>query len=146
MTETKSARNQNGFSLLEAMIALFILTISLLALAQLMIVSLDKTQFANYDTKAINLAQAKVEELRNLFGWQISSGQVSSELAPGSHGPETITLQAPSETLQGQRSFQVSWRVTDLASGRKSVAISVAPMTANPRQNETLILTTDFAP
>ncbi len=146
MSETQDSRTSSGFSLLEAIIALFILTISLLALAQLMIVSLDKTQFSNYDTKAINLAQAKVEELRNLFGWQISSGQVAADLTPGTHGPETIMLQAPTGTLQGQMNFQVSWQVTDLASGRKSVAISVAPMTANPRQNETLTLTTDFAP
>jgi Tfp pilus assembly protein PilV len=146
MAKTQDFRSSSGFSLLEAMIALFILTISLLALAQLMIVSLDKTQFSSYDTKAINLAQAKVEELRNLFGWQISSGQVAADLTPGSHGPEEVTIQPPTATLQGQRSFQVSWQVTDLPSGRKSVAISVAPMTTNPRQNETLTLTTDFAP
>ena len=146
MNEPARVEQERGFSLIEAMVALLILTISLLALAQLMFVSLDKSQFANYDTKAIHLAQAKVEELRNLFGWQISSGQDASDLTAGSHGPETIALQAAGETLQGQRNFQVSWQVTNLAGGRKSVAVTVAPVIANPRQNETLTINTDFAP
>ena len=106
--KTEKPTNQAGFTLIEAMIAMFILTVSLLALAQLMLVSLDKTQFANFDTKAVNLAQAKLEELRTAFGWQIESGGDSDLLATGPHGPETITLPARANTLQGIRSFQIS--------------------------------------
>ena len=144
--KTEKPTNQAGFTLIEAMIAMFILTVSLLALAQLMLVSLDKTQFANYDTKAVNLAQAKLEELRTAFGWQIESGGDSDLLATGPHGPETITLPARANTLQGIRSFQISWQVTDLASGRKSVAVTVTPLAANPRQSQAITITTFLAP
>lgn len=125
---------------------MFILTVSLLALAQLMVVSLDKTQFANYDTKAVNLAQSKLEELRTAFGSEIESGASSALLATGAHGPEAITLPAREGTLQGVRNFQVSWQVTDLASGRKSISVTVAPLVANPRQSESITITTFLAP
>ncbi len=143
---TKPRSREAGFTLIEAMIAMFILTISLLALAQLMIVSLDKTQFANYDAKAVNLAQSKLEELRTAFGWEVESGGDSDLLATGPHGPETITLPLPPNTLQGVRSFQVSWEVADLNSGRKSVSVTVTPLAANPRQSESITITTYLAP
>lgn len=135
-----------GFTLIEAMIAMFILTVSLLALAQLMLVSLDKTQFTNYDTKAVNLAQAKLEELRAAFGGQIESGGDSQLLTTGTHGPETVNLPFPEDTLQGVRDFQISWQVTDLPSGRKSVSVTVTPLVANPRQSDAITITTYLAP
>jgi len=146
MQVKKTNSRQDGFSLLEALIAMSLLTISLLALAQLMLVSLDKTEFAKYDTKAINLAQAKLEELRTQFGWEIQTGQSASELAAGSHGPETITFDLPENTIQGIRFFQVSWAVTDLASGQKTVSVSVSPQNGNPLQSETITVSTNLAP
>lgn len=137
---------QKGFTLVEALVALFFLSISLMALAQLMLVSLDKTEFSKYDTKAINLAQAKLEELRTQFGWEIDTGQDSADLTAGSHGPDTVTLDLPDATLQGMRSFRVSWRITDMASGQKAVSVTVVPQTVNPRQTESITVDTIMAP
>lgn len=144
--KNESRKRQAGFTLIEAMIAMFILTVSLLSLAQLMIVSLDKTQFANFDTKAVGLAQSKLEELRNAFGSEVETGNPSDLLASGSHGPETVTLTVPDNTLQGMRDFRVSWEVADLAAARKSVSVTVAPVRTNPRQSDSITITTLFAP
>ncbi|GAB4234032.1 MAG: hypothetical protein Kow00109_06960 [Acidobacteriota bacterium] len=135
-----------GFTLIEAMAALLILTISLLALAQLMLLALHQHEFAKNDAKALNLAQAKLEELRNLYGWEIDSGQAAEALSPGLHGPETVILSVPEGTLQGTLGFQVSWQVTELESGRKEVQVSVSPLNNHPWQTDTVTLSTRFAP
>ena len=149
-TDTSStrrvSRSQKGFTLIESLVALFFLAISMLAMAQLMLVSLDKTEFAKYDTKAINLAQAKLEELRNQFGWEIDTGEDSADLAAGPHGPDLVVLELPGETLQGLRNFQVTWEVTDLPYNQKAISVSVAPQTVNPRQTETITIETVMTP
>lgn len=135
-----------GFSLLEAVIALFILTVSLLSVAQLMILSLDKSEFAKSDTKAIQLAQAKAEELRQLYGRSVATSQSVADLSAGSHGPVTVILDSPEDRIQGQKNFQVSWTIQNLTAGQKAVSVTVAPAIINPRQSETITLTTRFSP
>lgn len=135
-----------GFTLIEALAALLILTISLLALAQLMLVALHQHEFAKSDAKALNLAQAELEELRNLYAWEIDSGQAAEPLTPGLHGPESVVLSAPEGTLQGILGFQVSWQVIELGSGRKELQVSVSPLNTHPWQSDTVTLSTRFAP
>ncbi len=135
-----------GFSLIEALIALFILSIGLLAVAQLMMVSLDRSESAKYDTKAIQIAQAKVEELRHLFGRSVATGESPADLSVGSHGPATVQLESPEDRIQSQRSFQVSWKVQDLGAGQKAVVITVTPAVNIPHQTETITVTTQLTP
>jgi type IV pilus modification protein PilV len=135
-----------GFSLIEALIALFILSVGLLSVAQLMMVSLDRSEAAKYDTKAVQLAQAKVEELRLLFGRSVDSGQTPEDLSAGSHGPITVELENPDDRIQNQRSFQVSWDVQELDAGQKTVVVTVTPVTGNPHQTEIITLTTRLTP
>jgi prepilin-type N-terminal cleavage/methylation domain-containing protein len=142
----KRRESERGFTLIEAMIAMFILTISLLAVAQLMMVALDKTEFAKYETKAVHLAQAKVEELRSLFGRQVETGETADELVAGAHGPEAVQLPTPQGSLQGLLNFQVRWEVADLLGGQKAVSVTVTPLFPNPRQTETLSIATRFSP
>lgn len=147
MKKHKTTTTENGFTLIEAMVAIFILTVGLLSLGQLMLVSLDKSEFAKYDTKAVHLAQAKLEELRTLFGAQVANGGLPlSDLAAGSHGPETVVLRSKSGSLQGTISFQVSWQVVDLSSGRKTISVTVAPVNANQLRNDVLTLATNLTP
>lgn len=135
-----------GFSLIEALIALFILSVGLLSVAQLMMVSLDRSEAAKYDSKAIQLAQAKVEELRLLFGRSVDSGQTPPDLSTGSHGPITVELENPDNRIQNHRRFQVSWNVTDLDAGQKAVVVTVTPVAAGPYHTEIITLTTRLTP
>lgn len=64
----------NGFSLIEVLVSLVILSISLLALAGLMNITTYNNSFGGHLTEASTFAQDKLEELR-VTGWEdINSG------------------------------------------------------------------------
>lgn len=142
----RGTAREEGFTLIEAVIAILILTVSLLGLAQLIMVGLEKHEFAKYDTKAANVAQTKMEELKTLFGWQIDSGLTADDLAAGSHGPIQVTLQPESGSRREPTDFWVRWDVADLSASQKRIAVSVSPPVLNPRFNEVVIVTSVFAP
>ena len=60
----KSLKRAKGFSLIEVLIALFILSISLLALAGLMVTTTRNNSFGSNMTEAATFAQDKFEELK----------------------------------------------------------------------------------
>lgn len=63
-----------GFTLIEVLISLAILSLSLLALAGLMVITTKNNSFGNYLTEAVTLAQDKLEELRAISWNDIVSG------------------------------------------------------------------------
>ena len=67
-------KKTSGFSLLEVLIALVILSISLLALAGLMVTTTGNNSLGGHLTEAATFAQDRLEQLR-LISWQnITSG------------------------------------------------------------------------
>jgi len=68
-------RNSSGFTLLEVVIAICLLSFALLALAQLQIVAVRDNAFANGMTAAATLAQDKLEELMGQPYASILAGQ-----------------------------------------------------------------------
>lgn len=60
----KASMSSKGFSLIEVVIALFILAISLLALAGLMVTTTRNNSFGGHMTEAATFAQDKLEQLR----------------------------------------------------------------------------------
>jgi Tfp pilus assembly protein PilV len=57
---------EEGFTLLEVMTSMFIMTFSLLLLLHLAIVALDGNKWASGTTSSTQLVQAKLEDLRNV--------------------------------------------------------------------------------
>lgn len=57
---------QRGFSLIEVLIAMFLLTVSLLYLAQLMIVSMQWVNISNDETKLNAAINDRLEQLKNM--------------------------------------------------------------------------------
>jgi len=57
-------RRDRGFSLIEVMVAVFVLSIGLLGMAALMATSLRNNQSADYRSQAVNLAYDQLEMLR----------------------------------------------------------------------------------
>jgi len=66
-----------GFSMIEALIAIVILSISLLALAGLMVTTTKNNSFGSNMTEAVTFAQDKLEELRVTPWAQIVTNQDS---------------------------------------------------------------------
>jgi prepilin-type N-terminal cleavage/methylation domain-containing protein len=58
--------NNQGFTMLEIMIALVFLSVGLLGIAGLHHATISGNQTANYVTRAVNLAEDKIEELKRL--------------------------------------------------------------------------------
>ncbi len=57
-------KSSRGFSLIEVLISLVVLSVGLLSVGQLMLTSVTTTAYGNHYTQATALAQAKMEEFR----------------------------------------------------------------------------------
>lgn len=79
----KSLKKSNGFSLIEMLIAIVILSISLLALAGLMVTTTKNNSFGSHMTEAATFAQDKLEELRVTPWANIVSGNDVTQGATG---------------------------------------------------------------
>ena len=64
MKKTSRVRNQHGISILEVMIAMVVLSLSLLLLLNMAMVALDGNDWSNKTTVATQMLQQKLEELR----------------------------------------------------------------------------------
>jgi prepilin-type N-terminal cleavage/methylation domain-containing protein len=73
MSRSLIKRGENkGFTLMEVLIAIVVLSVALLALAGLQIVSIRGNSFGNHMTEALTLAKDKMEERKNAEWDQIA--------------------------------------------------------------------------
>lgn len=86
--------NTSGFTLVEILIAIFILAFALLAVAQMQIMAIRGNAFANKTTTAVILAQDKIEELKGLS----YSSVVDEDPYLDSSGVYTIDLDVDDNT------------------------------------------------
>lgn len=138
-------RSEKGFTLIESIIALAVLAVSLLGLAQLMAVALRQNAFARSNTMAITLAQEKLEELRTKYNTELESGTANGDLTSGTHGPNEISLTAPAGSTTGDYRFEVGWEVT-ITGKQKTIQVTVAPIEQNELTSKTISVTTVFSP
>jgi prepilin-type N-terminal cleavage/methylation domain-containing protein len=64
--KTSKKLSQSGFTLIEVMVSMIILSIGVLGLAPLMAVSVTGNSFSNEATRANVIAQDQIEELKNV--------------------------------------------------------------------------------
>ncbi len=145
----KSAgRRESGFSIVELMVAMTVLAVSLMGLAQLLGVAIQQNSFASYNTVAVELARGKLEHLKASYDSEVASGQASPELTAGNHGPEVMILGASGQ----QRGYALTWQVTHLAGQQRRVTIQVKPQgisspeTQTATTAKTVNMTGQFAP
>ncbi|MEA3297422.1 MAG: prepilin-type N-terminal cleavage/methylation domain-containing protein [candidate division Zixibacteria bacterium] len=98
MKNTK-VTNQNGITLLEVMIAMIILSMSLLLLLNMAMVALDGNDWSQNTTQATQLIQEKLEQLR--------------------------TSAAPTSGSDSSSDFSRSWTVTDVGNHLRQVDVQV---------------------
>ncbi len=145
------SRAPRGFTILEMMIALVVLGVSLIGMAQLLGVALQQNYFARFNTVAAEMARGKLEELKARYDAQLSTGVASSSLVAGQHGPETITIGDTSGGKVGLQVVAVTWSVVDLAGFQKRVTVTVKPQNvlapeAGTMKRKTVTMTGLFAP
>jgi len=73
---TRKIRNQDGLTLLEVLVAIVIMSVSLLLLLNMAMIALDSNDWSNNTTVATQLMQEKLENLRSEPNLQpyVSSG------------------------------------------------------------------------
>ena len=111
----KSPPTQTGFTLLEVMIAIAILSFGILAIASMQTSSIYGNSVANRLTEGTSWAGNKMEEL-------LTIPDTNAGLSSGHHGPETV--------MSGVSRYEVNWEVID----------SVDP--SNPLEDAKLIIVT----
>jgi len=102
--------HKNGFTLIEVLASMIILSIGVLGLAPLIISAIQGNSFGNDMTNATFLAQDKIEELRNVNYDLMTSGQdtvgaIQRQWAVQRNTPSTgvskITVQASWSDVRG---------------------------------------------
>ncbi len=134
----------SGFTLIESMIALAVLAITLLGLGQLVSTAVRQNASTRFETMGVLIAQEKLEALRGEYNRELESETGSSDLTAGSHGPETLVMEAPAGSSMGDSEFEVSWTVI-IAGPQKTVNVTVEPQVSNELTTD-LSLTTIFVP
>ena len=102
---------RNGFSLIEVLIALVLLTVGLLALGGMQIVSIKGNSFSQQMTQATVLTQSKLEELKKLpfADSSLSSGLHDEGILGGSGFSRSYDVESVSATLKAV-TVTVQWR------------------------------------
>jgi len=134
----------SGFTLIESMIALAVLAITLLGLGQLVSTAVRQNASTRFETMGVLIAQEKLEALRGEYNRELESETGSSDLTAGSHGPETLIMEAPAGSRMGDSEFEVSWTVI-IAGPQKTVNVTVEPQVSNQLITD-LSMTTIFVP
>lgn len=134
----------SGFTLIESMIALAVMAITLLGLGQLVSTAVRQNASTRFETMGVLIAQEKLEALRGEYNRELESETGSSDLTAGSHGPETLIMEAPAGSSMGDSEFEVSWTVI-IAGPQKTVNVTVEPQVSNQLITD-LSLTTIFVP
>jgi len=134
----------SGFTLIESMIALAVMAITLLGLGQLVSTAVRQNAATRFETMGVLIVQEKLEALRGAYNRELESETGSSDLTAGSHGPETLIMEAPAGSSMGDSEFEVSWTVT-IAGSQKTVNVTVEPQVSNQLITD-LSMTTVFVP
>ena len=104
-------KNMTGFSLLELIMALGILSIGLLSLFSLSITTMKANKYSQNKTAALQLAQEKMEAIKALSFAELQ-GENESGVITGSVGTlfrrETIVRKQPDSSL-AEVTIRVSW-------------------------------------
>ncbi len=109
----------DGFTLIEMLIALLILSFGLLSAGQLMYVAMSSASLARSKGNASMVAQDKLEFLADIF----RRNRADANLTVGNHGPEQVQILNPNSGTALNR-FQVVWNVSAVPDPRAGKVIT----------------------
>jgi prepilin-type N-terminal cleavage/methylation domain-containing protein len=130
-----------GFTLVEMLIALFILTFGLLAAGQMMAVAMSSSSLARSKGSAAVVAQDRLEALGDLF----RQNAAAADLTVGDHGPIQVQVTNP-VSMRAVNRFNVTWRVSVVPDARgkilnaRLVRVTVTPIGAGTTANSRALM------
>lgn len=113
--------NQQGFSLVELLVAISILSIALLAVAGMQVVALNANSLANGLTVASSLAQAAMEDI---MSWDPNGGAFDASASNVTYDLDPKTA-ATSLTISGAGTFSATYSINTATPGSGVVEIQV---------------------
>jgi prepilin-type N-terminal cleavage/methylation domain-containing protein len=126
----RSCGEGSGFSLVEMMVALFILSFGLLAAGQMMYVAVSSVSLARTKGNISIAAQDRLEYLADMY----ARDPGSADLTDGNHGPVQVQFVDPASHVALNR-FQITWNVSTVTDPRpgkvlkaKKVEVTVRPI------------------
>ncbi|QKQ27713.1 type IV pilus modification PilV family protein [Candidatus Reidiella endopervernicosa] len=134
MNNYRNIHSSRGFTLIEALVALIVLAVGLLSLAQFHTNLVSSGALTKTRTEAINVAQEKLEELRNNIEVTDYTGLVSS-------------TSGTQETVNGTNAiYTVSWTVGNVPNSLQAKVITVsASWTGRDGTTQTISLVSNIA-
>ena len=122
-SKKKMFDNQSGFTLLEVLIAISILTVGLLGVAQMQIMGIRGNYFSGNTTTVLTLAEEKMEDL---LGKSYTDAELTGSGAPGTNHNDVNN--PIDETGQAGGIYTRMWTVIDNTpiADTKTVTVSVS--------------------
>jgi prepilin-type N-terminal cleavage/methylation domain-containing protein len=132
LTPTEST--ERGFTLIEVLIAMVILTIALVSMAELMAITLRMQMLGRNETSAIRLAQSKIDEL-------VAVDFTNATVSVG--GSLTADVNNYFDTLNAE-GFKRRWQIAAIGGEPRvrTLTVRMIPNLADRRTNAQVELTT----
>jgi Tfp pilus assembly protein PilV len=118
-----------GFSLIETLIAMFILTFGLLAVGQLLFAAMSAQTLARSKGSGAVVADDRMEMLADLY----RQNPNHADLTVGNHGPVQVDVTNPVDGAVMNR-FNVAWTVSTVVTNGKTLRASQVVVTVTPIQ------------
>lgn len=151
---TRFVTSAAGFTLIEMLIALVIMTVGLLSAGQLMYVAMGSASLARSKGNAATVASDRLEFLADVY----RRDRLDASLTVGDHGPEVVQVTNPNTGTALNR-FRVQWTVSTVPDPRagkvlqaRLVRVTVTPIrgadTTNNRigLNKVISISSIFGP
>jgi prepilin-type N-terminal cleavage/methylation domain-containing protein len=138
----RSDSSEAGFTIIEVLIAMVILTVGLVSMAELMAITLRMQMLGKNETGAVRLAQSKIDELVNLDFTLYPSTNVGGSLTSDVTSYwDTPTSSATSTSIFG---YKRRWQITAIAGQTKvrKLTVRIIPTTIDRKINAEVELTT----
>jgi type II secretory pathway pseudopilin PulG len=135
IVHSKKPQAIEGFTLVEVLISMIILTFGLLALGQMNFIAMGSSSLARSKSSAAVVGQDKLEFLADLFRQNASH----SDLALGDHDPEQVQISNSDGSAQNR--YSIAWNISDVPDPRAGARLKarVVRVTVTPVGSGTIV-------
>jgi prepilin-type N-terminal cleavage/methylation domain-containing protein len=118
--------SRNGFTIIELVLAMFLITVGLVGTAALMATSQRYQRASAAREEMATLAERKLEELRLYQSAPTASG-LKAKLAVGGSLTSSVTNYADSMPGASGKAYRLRWEITNALAGTREVVVQVQP-------------------